>query len=212
MNLKPLSILLLILISSFTFASDIDQKISKLQTGDIVFQEVNNAQGIAVKAATHSPWTHVGIIYFVDDKPFVVEAIQPVSVTPLHQFIARSPDSFQPMRLKNSNEVITKESLMVAANYLKNQLGKNYDSKFLWNNDRIYCSELVWKVYKKAFNIELCKARAMKSYNLKHPTVQKIITQRYGSISKLPLDELVVAPSDIAESELLVAINQQHRL
>ena len=217
MNLKFLITLLLpLLISSLAFASDIDkkafasdiyQKISKLQTGDIVFQEVNNTQGLAVKAATDSSWTHVGIIYFIDDKPFVIEAIQPVSVTPLHHFIARNPNSFHPMRLKNNKEIFTTENLMAAASYVKSQLGKNYDNKFLWNNDRIYCSEHVWKVYKKAANIELCKPRAMKSYNLQHPIVQKIITQRYDSTSNLPLDELVVAPSDIAESELLVTIH-----
>lgn len=43
-----------------------------------------------------------------------------------------------------------------------------------------------------------------KDYNLTHPTVEHIIKARYGSVKNLPLNELVVAPSDLAQSDLLV--------
>ncbi len=38
------------------------------------------------------------------------------------------------------------------------------------------------------------------------PKVKKIIEERYGSVEKMPLDEKVVAPSDLARSPLLVEI------
>ena len=34
-------------------------------------------------------------------------------------------------------------------------LGRDYDLRFEWSDDKIYCSELVWKIYKEAFNIAL---------------------------------------------------------
>jgi len=34
-----------------------------LQNGDIVFQDANDAQAKAVKAATNSRWPHVGIVF-----------------------------------------------------------------------------------------------------------------------------------------------------
>lgn len=177
-----------------------------LQNGDIVFQETNSTQAKAIKAATNSRWSHVGLIFLRNGKPHVIEAVQPVKVTPLSTFIARNPSSFYAMRLKKADQHITPDALQKAETYCNAQLGKNYDSHFLWSDDRIYCSELVWKIYKQAIGIELCKPRAFNTYNLRHPHVQRIIRQRYGSIQNLPLTEPSVAPSDIAKSPLLVEV------
>lgn len=174
-----------------------------LRDGDIVFQETNSNQGKAVKAATNSRWTHVGLVFFRDNKPMVIEAVQPVKITPLPQFIARSPKSFYAMRLKEADKHIDAETIRKAQQYGNSLLGKNYDGQFRWSDDRIYCSELVWKIYNKAAGIELCKPRPFKSYNLKHPTVQNLVKSRYGSAQALPNNELAVAPSDLAESSLL---------
>ena len=176
----------------------------ELRNGDIVFQETNGNQGKAVKAATNSRWTHVGLVFFRDDKPMVIEAVQPVKITPLASFIARSPKSFYAMRLKESDTHINPDAVKKAEQYCNTMLGKNYDLQFRWSDEKIYCSELVWKAYKHATGIELCEPRPFKSYNLKHPTVQRLVKARYGSAHQLPLGELAVAPSDLAESSLLV--------
>jgi len=177
-----------------------------LNNGDIVFQETGSSQGKAVKAATDSRWTHVGVVFFREGKPMVIEAVQPVRITPLGSFISRSPKSFYAMRLKDADKRITHEALNKAEKYGNTQLGKNYDSKFQWSDERIYCSELVWKIYKEATGIELCNPRPFSTYNLGHPTVQRIIKQRYGSMNNLPMGELCVAPSDLAQSKLLVEV------
>jgi len=183
----------------------------EFQNGDIVFQSTNSSQGKAVKAATNSPWTHVGMVFFRDGEPLVIEAVQPVRITPLKSFISRSPSTFYAMRLKDSHKHINAKTMARAESYCNKQLGKNYDLQFRWSDDRIYCSELVWKVYKEAGGIELCKPRPFKSYNLQHPTVQRIAKERYGSVKNLPLDELLVAPSDLAESPLLVEVPKKQK-
>ena len=33
--------------------------------------------------------------------------------------------------------------------------GKNYDLTFEWSDDKIYCSELIWKIYKRSTGIEI---------------------------------------------------------
>lgn len=177
-----------------------------LQEGDVVFQETKSNQATAVKAATNSRWSHVGIIVRNNGKLAVLEAVHPVRITSLKRFISRSPSSFYAMRLKNAEEKLTPEAIKKAGTYGKSLIGKNYDSRFQWSDDRIYCSELVWKVYKHATGVELCKPRAFKTYNLEHPTVKRLIKQRYGSFNKLHLDELAVAPSDLAESPLLIEV------
>lgn len=177
-----------------------------LRDGDIVFQETGGHQGVAVKAATKSRWTHVGLVFFRDGKPMVIEAMQPVRITPLASFIARNPKSFYAMRLKDADSRINADAVKKAERYCNTMLGKDYDLQFRWSDEKIYCSELVWKVYKNAVGIELCKPRPFKSYNLKDPTVQRMVKARYGDANTLPLDELAVAPSDLAESPLLVEV------
>lgn len=177
-----------------------------LQNGDIVFQEGDDMQSQAVKAATHSRWSHVGIVFFEDDVPWVLEAIQPVQRTPLAHFIARSPASFYAMRLKNAAKLINNKSLTQAKDYAKLQIGKPYDAHFRWSDEQIYCSELVWKLYKNSLGVELCQPRKLGSYQLREAKVRPLVNQRYGSLKKLPHDELAVAPSDLAGSPLLIEV------
>ena len=64
------------------------------QNGDIIFQISVSGQGKAIQLATKSVYTHCGIIYTEKNKKgeteyFVFEAIQPVVVTPLQEWINR---------------------------------------------------------------------------------------------------------------------------
>lgn len=208
MTVKPAILLLCMISTILTSHAGLKRQQVKnpynLQNGDIVFQDTNDAQAKAVKAATNSRWSHVGIVFFHQGSPWVLEAVQPVKSTPLKTFIARSPRSFYAMRLKNANRLINPTSIAKARQYGQLQIGKNYDPYFQWSEERVYCSELVWKIYKQATGVELCKPRLLGSYNLHHPTVQALIIQRFGSMSQLPMNELMVAPSDIAESKLLI--------
>lgn len=177
----------------------------ELRNGDIVFQSGNRGQAPAIKAATDSPWSHVGIVFQRDADWWVLEAVQPVRYTKLEDFIKRSPSSFYAMRLKDDS-AITPESLKKAATWGKQQINKPYDLKFQWDDKKLYCSELVWKIYEHSTGIELCEPRPMRSYNLKHPTVAQLVKQRYGSEDKIPLKLKTVAPSDLAESPLLIEV------
>lgn len=82
--------------------------------------------------------------------------------------------------------------------------GKEYDSYFEWTDNKIYCSELIWKIYKNAAGIELSKLRELKDFNLTDVRVQKILKERYGN--EIPLQEKVVAPSDLSDSSLLKTV------
>ncbi|MFC4992571.1 YiiX/YebB-like N1pC/P60 family cysteine hydrolase [Rubritalea tangerina] len=192
-------------ILSFGYAEYSTHNPYALQDGDIVFQSGHRGQANAIKAATNSEWTHVGVVFKKHDQWWVLEAVQPVKFTKLEDFIKRHPKSFHARRLKDTSS-INAASLSRAEQWAKQNIRKDYDLKFLWDDKKLYCSELVWKVYKHAADVELCEKRPMKSYNLEHPTVASLIKQRYGDLNNLPLDSPVVAPSDIAESELLVEV------
>jgi hypothetical protein len=67
----------------------------------------------------------------------------------------------------------------------------------------MYCSELVWKIYKE-MGINLCDPKTFSNYNISSPEVQKAIKQRYGTTFNM--DEQVVAPVDIYESSLVKTV------
>jgi len=174
------------------------------KNGDIIFTKTSGRQATAVKAATNSPWTHTAVIFLDQGKPMVFEAVQPVRVIHLEQYLGKSKKSnHQFMRLKNTS-MITAETMVKAQKWAKKHVGKNYDGRFQWSDTTLYCSELVWKIFYECAGIELCKVKQVKDYDLEHPTVKKMITERFGSINKLNKDEKIVAPSDIYQSDLLV--------
>ncbi|TDP00348.1 YiiX family permuted papain-like enzyme [Flavobacterium sp. 245] len=177
---------------------------SKLKDGDIIFQTSESKQCKAVRIATNSKFSHCGIIYDINGKWFVFEALQPVKLTPLEDWVKHGRDSkYVVKRLKNDS-ILKPEVLQKMKEYSQQFDGKEYDAYFEWTDNRIYCSELVWKIYKNAAGIELSKLRELKEFNLENPQVQKILKERYGNA--IPLEEKVVAPSDLADSNLLKTV------
>ncbi|AXB57355.1 YiiX family permuted papain-like enzyme [Flavobacterium fluviale] len=177
---------------------------SKFKDGDIIFQTSESKQCEAVRIATNSKFSHCGIIYDINGKWFVFEAVQPVKLTPLEDWINHGKDSkYVVKRLKNDT-VLKPEVLQKMKDYSQQFDGKEYDAYFEWTDNRIYCSELVWKIYKNAAGIELSQLRELNDFNLTETRVQKVLKERYGD--EIPLQEKVVAPSDLAASNLLKTV------
>ncbi len=83
-------------------------------------------------------------------------------------------------------------------------LGHNYDLHFGWNDDRIYCSELIWKVYERGLNRRIGQLQQLRDFDLSHPAVQAKMKERYGK--RLPLSETVVSSVSIFNSPELVTV------
>jgi len=101
---------------------------------------------------------------------------------------------------------LTPGALTKALTWRRAQLGKDYDLLFQWDDETLYCSELVWKIYEEAAGVKLCKTKTFQSYFLDKPEVRKVIQKRYGEAANLPAKEPVVAPSDLAASPLLAEV------
>lgn len=181
--------------------------IADLKEGDIIFQTSKSSQSTAIQLATHSPYTHVGILFNQNDSWCVLEAIGPVKYTSFKIWLANGIGAHYTIkRLKDSQALTpqTLEKLRLEGNRL---VGKPYDPYFGWSDDKLYCSELVWKVYKKAVGIEIGVPRTLGEFDLTPPKVKAKLTERYGS--KVPLRERVVAPSTIFDSPLLTTVCSQ---
>lgn len=178
---------------------------TEIKSGDIIFQTSVSGQSKAIQLATHSKYSHCGIVYKNGENYFVYEAIEPVCLTPLNKWIARgSGGHFVIKRLKNSDEVLTTPVLNKMKTVGDRFKGKHYDLYFEWTDDRIYCSELIWKVYKEATGLELGKLEKLKNFDLSSFAVKEKMKARYGN--KIPMNETVISPESIYNSELLTTI------
>ncbi|MCC9064361.1 YiiX family permuted papain-like enzyme [Flavobacterium piscisymbiosum] len=179
--------------------------LNKIQDGDIIFQTSESNQCEAVRIATNSKFSHCGLIYNINGNWFVFEAVQPVKLTRFEDWINHGKDhKYVVKRLKNADAILTPAILQKMKDYSQKFMGKEYDAYFDWSDTRIYCSELVWKIYKNGANIELSKLKQLKDFNLTDPRVQKIVKERYGN--DIPLEEKVVAPVDLVDSDLLKTV------
>ena len=169
--------------------------------GDIIFQATSGETGKAIQLATKSKYNHCGVLFFENKQWVVYEAIQPVKKTSLAEFNARGKGTV--MRLKSQS--LKQEDITKLKTLFKTYEHKNYDEAYNWSDDRIYCSELVYKLYYNALQIELCKTRRLADFDLSNALVKAKLNEKYGN--KIPLEEPMVSPGDLSNSALLKAVN-----
>ncbi len=174
--------------------------------GDIIFQSSQSNQSKAIEQATNSPYSHVGIIFIKNGKPYVFEAASKVIYTPLDKWINRGKNkTYVIKRLKNhplSQQEIT--SLKQVAHKFENKL---YDIWFGWDDKYIYCSELVWKIYNRALKLKIGQLQTIKDFNLSSPAVKQKLKERYGN--NIPYQETVISPVAIFNSPLLITVDKR---
>ncbi|HPG30659.1 MAG TPA: YiiX/YebB-like N1pC/P60 family cysteine hydrolase [bacterium] len=175
-----------------------------VQNGDLVFQSLGGSQGNALKYALNSKINHVGMVYIVDDEVFVLEAMAKVRLTPWKKCVKRNKGKFTIKRMKNSERFFTKDKWKKIEKYVDSAVGKEYDFAFCWDDERFYCSELIWKLYNECLNQKLGNLKKIKDCNLEHPLVKKMLKERYGD--NIPLEETVASPSEMYKSKQLETI------
>ena len=157
----------------------------------------------------------MGVVVVDGGEVLVYEAIQPVKVTPFRDFVRRGKDNyFEVKRLRSKELDMSKprnQSQLVEA--LESRLGQNYDIYFEWSEDRIYCSEYAFKSYFDAFQVEVGEVQRYRDLRLDGPYMKKLIYERITKTGrKLNLDELIVSPVSVFESENLISVNYQQIL
>ena len=169
------------------------EPVKEVREGDVIFQTSQSQQSPLIQIATRSKISHCGIIVMKNCKPYVLETLKTLVVTPLDKFIARGEGG--KYWLKRSN----KESIKIKYD---GYLGMPYDLAFKFDNGRFYCSELIYDIYKNQLGIELCKPKKVSDYFIlgtdKLPQIEKAMKKR--GITK---EQYAVAPIDIFESDYL---------
>lgn len=118
--------------------------------GDVLVQDIDPCGRLlrAVKGVSASAWCHCGVVDSVNGRWVVHEAVgSGVQTTPLVHFLLRGDEPrFAVYRLTDQFQ---HQAIMFAKNCLQ-YLGRPYDSKYELDDEKIYCSELVYKAYLSA--------------------------------------------------------------
>ena len=176
-----------------------------LRDGDLIFQTSRSAQSLAVQRATGSRYSHMGIVFVHHGRPMVLEAAASVRYTPLAPWVARGINGhYVVKRLRDADVVLTPTVLARMRTEAQALLGKPYDLRFEWSDQRIYCSELVWKIYERGVGLRIGEPEPIRSFQLADPAVQAKVLERYGR--QVPLDELAISPVAMAESLRLTTV------
>jgi len=191
----------------FTGVSSAQNKDVQYQTGDIIFQTTSGKIAKVTAAATLSPITHVGMIIMKKGKPYIIEASGPVRIVSFKKFIGKGVGKrFVVKRFNKDLSPVDKKRLRRAA---RRHLGKPYDSKFMWSNKKMYCSELVYKAYMSGLKVSLATPQKGKDiYNRFNPIVVKYGKKKYGK--KLPLEETIVTPVRLFNSDQLNTVKNTY--
>lgn len=180
----------------------------ELRDGDIIFHTSRSAQSLAIQQATHSQYSHMGIVFLRGGETYVFEAISTVQYTPLKKWAARGAGGhYVVKRLRDADSILSAAAVARLRQAAAKFAGKPYDLTFEWSDQRIYCSELVWKIYERALGLRVGRLQKLREFDLSDPRVKAKMKERYGS--KIPLAENVISPGEMFAFDGLVVVDEQ---
>lgn len=148
-----------------------------LRQGDLIFQQSTGPQSKAIRLASGSPYTHMGIVSLTGHGPVVIEAADVVRQTPLAAFLARGAQGrFAVYRMRNLDS--DKADAVVAA--ARTYLGRPYDLYFRLDPGSIYCSELPYRAF-EAVGIRLGRVERFGDLAIRNRAVKALFARRWAS-------------------------------
>lgn len=183
-----------------------------LKSGDLIFQTSIDRQSPAIIFATHSLYTHIGIIEQRADGYYVIEAAEPVRETPLGNYISRGWGEYITiLRYPDLSDMQRKAIIQQAKTYL----GRHYNFVFYMKSDSIYCSELPYLVF-KSLHIPLGSEQKISNLSVNNPIVHRLFEARwtfhplcrenrmdYESCWQAVLEQPIVTPVNISQDSHL---------
>jgi hypothetical protein len=167
--------------------------------GDVLFQSLPHAPLVdAIEGVTKSPYSHCGIVTKHGNAWFVLEAIGPVRETPLPQWVQRGRGRrFVAYRLDASFSTSIPGILAEGRKFL----GRPYDIHYKFDDEKIYCSELVFKAIQAATGRTVGKVQRIGDLNWKpHEDYIRSIEGR------VPLDRELISPQALSEAKELAKV------
>ena len=201
-------IIILFLISSFSFAQNV-----KLKTGDILFQSMNcgplcEAINEVTEGYQGKDFSHLGMIYIQNDSIYVIEAGgKEVKKTPDETFKTYTSEEMFVGRLKPKYRKYISEAITFSLQ----QIGVSYDEEYLYDNGKYYCSELIYDAFLHSYKKPLFDLVPMTFKSPKSNEYFKVWETYYQNLKmEIPEGQLGCNPGGISTSNKLKIIGTLH--
>ena len=184
----------------------------QLEVGDILFQDLDSsplcdAIELVTPGYNGANFSHIGLIVSDNDTLKVLESIPPkVILTKMDDFLNRSFDQNGDPKVIVGR--LTKDfsySIANAVSFSKSQLNKEYDDVFLINNDKYYCSELIYEAFSKDSIFQL------QPMTFLHPETKETLEtwkKYYSDLGvEIPQNKLGINPGIMSLSEKIEIIH-----
>lgn len=176
-----------------------------LQDGDIVFQYSGSRQCAAIAQATRSPYTHCGIVFYEGGEPMVWEAIGPVLKTPYSDWVEHGVNDHVVIKRLKDGTALSSERITAMRAEGEKEMGRPYDIRFSMDEEFIYCSELVWKIYERGARLRVGSIERFGDMDFSGAEARRVLKERFGSA--FPADQDVITPASIFRSPLLFTVD-----
>jgi hypothetical protein len=185
------------------------EKLSKLQDvnsdivfrdADIIFQETSGELSQRIAAITGSRVTHCGLIFIEDEKIYVLDAWEKVRVIPVESWIQSGVGKRFALLRDEKLSSEQRENILAEG---KKFSGRPYDFKFEFDDEELYCSELVYKAYKNGAGVIAGKLVKLQELDYKnHEDFIRSITPG----GKLNLERELITPVEIYNNKNFIKI------
>lgn len=161
--------------------------------GDIVLQDTPGWLSRLIDDVTQSRYSHTGLVARGRSGLVVVEAVGPVKETRLDAWLRRGKQGrVTVLRLAPGLRGRIPEIVAQARSYR----GRPYDRLMEWDDEKLYCSELVYKAVHRVTGVAL--APHVRLGDLNWRPFEREIRQAAGGV--LPLERAMITPIDLVRS------------
>jgi hypothetical protein len=160
-----------------------------LRDGDVVLQTSRSSRSWLIRKASESPYSHIGLVEVAPDGVFILEAISPVSRTPWGQWRRRGEGGKVTALRPRGLDAAALGRVVAEA---KAALGRPYDARYRWDDESLYCSELVVKAFERGARVGVGERQRVASLRLTPAELE-----RARGLGVDPAQELVT-PASIA--------------
>ena len=180
----------------------------RLRNGDLLFQDLDSSPLCdAIEQVTSGfnnlKFSHVGIVVIVENNTYILEAFSNgVDTIALDQFLNRS------LNHKNKPKVVVGRLIKEYSQLIPKAIeagirliGKQYDEEFKINNNKFYCSELIYDIFLKANKNHAVFNLQPMTYKHKGKTLDTWLTYFENLNIPIPENEPGINPGGISLSK-----------
>ncbi len=179
--------------------------IKTCKDGDLVFITTASIPANSQIPQGRTNFNCMGIVFIENGIPMVYYAAEPLRKCSFNDFIKLSTHGKYDIKRVNDTELLSEDVINTMRIYASAKIGLPYDNQLNWQNEAMYNSEFIWKLYKSCVGLPLCKLKEVKQLRANQSDK---VANMMGQLETQVLDEKIVIIGDIYKSDALTDLEE----